>query len=152
MKKSIFLLFALFVALSAVAQEYHAHYQSATEPQTLLPIGYARGYRHEIILPNVNGYTAYKADLHIHTTYSDGSVNVKERVNEAWRDGLDIYAATDHMSIRPVDGKEGQTTPSDVKAKRGAKVTKAVEGALKLADDYGLLVIPGVELTGNALT
>lgn len=152
MKKSIFLLFALFVALSAVAQEYHAHYQSATEPQTLLPIGYARGYRHEIILPNVNGYTAYKADLHIHTTYSDGSVNVKERVNEAWRDGLDIYAATDHMSIRPVEGKEGQTTPSDVKAKRGAKVTKAVEGALKLADDYGLLVIPGVELTGNALT
>ena len=149
MKKSIFLLFALFVALSAVAQEYQTHYQSATEPQTLLPIGATRVARQEIILPNVNGYTAYKADLHIHTTLSDGSVNVKERVNEAWRDGMDIYAATDHMSIRPVEGKEGQTTPSDVKVKRGTKPTKAVEGAIKVAADFGLLVIPGVELTGS---
>ena len=35
---------------------------------------YSRGARTEIILPQVNGYTIYKADLHTHSAFSDGSV------------------------------------------------------------------------------
>ena len=70
------------MTLSAVAQEYQTRYQSVNEPQTLLPEGYVRMSRREVILPNVNGYTPYKADLHIHTTYADGVVNVKGRMED----------------------------------------------------------------------
>lgn len=56
--------------------------------------------RKNIILPQVNGYNCYKADLHTHTIYSDGSVTPTWRVREAWRDGLDIIAITDHLEVR----------------------------------------------------
>ena len=153
MKKVFLIALGLFMTCAAFAQEYHTHYQSVTEPQTLLPIGTApRSTRQEIILPKVNGYNLYSADLHIHTTYSDGVLNVKGRTDEAWRDGLDIIVATDHMSIRPVKDTEGQQTPADVQAKRGTRVAKAVTDVVKMGEKYGLLVIPGVELTGDAKT
>ena len=56
--------------------------------------------RTEIIIPQVNGYNCYKADLHVHTIYSDGEVTPEERVREAWHDGLDILAITDHIETR----------------------------------------------------
>ncbi|MBR1962956.1 MAG: PHP domain-containing protein [Alistipes sp.] len=56
--------------------------------------------RTEIILPQIKGYNSYKADFHIHTIYSDGEVTPRERVREAWYDGLDIIAITDHLEIR----------------------------------------------------
>ena len=56
--------------------------------------------RTEIILPEIDGYTLYKADLHVHSIYSDGEVTPRERVREAWYDGLDIIAITDHLEIR----------------------------------------------------
>ena len=52
--------------------------------------------RTEIILPQVNGYNIYKGDFHTHTMYSDARVSPKGRVMEAWLDGLDIVAITDH--------------------------------------------------------
>lgn len=56
--------------------------------------------RREIILPTIDGYTLYKADFHTHTIYSDGDVTPRQRVREAWYDGLDIVAITDHLEIR----------------------------------------------------
>lgn len=56
--------------------------------------------RTEIILPQVAGYNCYKADLHVHTIYSDGEVTPRQRVREAWYDGLDILAITDHLEAR----------------------------------------------------
>ena len=52
--------------------------------------------RTEIILPQVRGFNCYKADFHIHTAYSDGAASTTGRVDEAWYDGLDIIAITDH--------------------------------------------------------
>ena len=52
--------------------------------------------RTEIIIPEVKGYNVYKGDFHVHTSYSDGTVNPSGRVSEAWLDGLDIIAITDH--------------------------------------------------------
>ena len=52
--------------------------------------------RNEIHIPQVKGYNVYKGDFHVHTTYSDGRVNPAGRVTEAWVDGLDIIAITDH--------------------------------------------------------
>ena len=56
--------------------------------------------RREIILPQIDGYTLYKADFHTHTIYSDGEITPRQRVREAWYDGLDILAITDHLEIR----------------------------------------------------
>jgi len=57
-------------------------------------------HRTEIILPQVKGYNIYKGDFHVHTIYSDGEVTPRERVREAWYDGLDIIAITDHLELR----------------------------------------------------
>ena len=56
--------------------------------------------RTNFILPKVDGLNCYTADLHVHTNYSDGSVSPDERVREAWIDGLDIMAITDHIETR----------------------------------------------------
>ena len=89
MKKSfILLLFASLCVFTADAQK--------KIPHTYRPFGRQATERKEIILPQVNGYNIYKADFHIHTSYSDGRVNPQGRVLEAWYDGLDIIAITDH--------------------------------------------------------
>ena len=56
--------------------------------------------RTEIVLPQVDGLNCYTADLHTHTIYSDGEITPEERVLEAWCDGLDILAMTDHIETR----------------------------------------------------
>ena len=56
--------------------------------------------RQQIIIPQVDGLNCYTADLHAHTFYSDGELSPAERVKEAWCDGLDILAMTDHIETR----------------------------------------------------
>ncbi|MCL2480819.1 MAG: Sb-PDE family phosphodiesterase [Spirochaetaceae bacterium] len=52
-------------------------------------------------IPNLEGYVTLKCDFHIHTVFSDGTVRPEERVNEAYREGLDAIAITDHIESRP---------------------------------------------------
>ena len=56
--------------------------------------------RKNLVLPTVDGLNCYTADLHIHTFFSDGEISPAERVREAWADGLDIIAITDHIETR----------------------------------------------------
>ena len=57
--------------------------------------------RTNIVLPQqVNGYNIYKADFHCHTIYSDGEITPRQRIDEAWQNGLDIIAITDHLEAR----------------------------------------------------
>ena len=56
--------------------------------------------RTNFVLPQVDGLNCYTADLHVHTMFSDGEVSPEERVKEAWIDGLDIIAITDHIETR----------------------------------------------------
>ncbi|MCX6329637.1 MAG: hypothetical protein NTZ85_09025, partial [Bacteroidia bacterium] len=58
-------------------------------------------YRQEILLPNIPGYLTLKCDFHLHTVFSDGVVWPTVRVNEAWEDGLDAIAITDHIEGHP---------------------------------------------------
>ena len=77
--------------------------QSVTTPivgKTAIKLFDNSAKRTEIVLPKVEGYTIYKGDFHVHTIYSDGNVTPRERVMEAWRDGLDIVAITDHLEKR----------------------------------------------------
>ena len=93
--KKIFLLFAFagLCFLTTTAQEP----PKKKIPVSHLTINEATNRRTEIILPQVKGFNCYKADLHVHTSYSDGAVTPAGRVNEAWFDGLDILAITDHL-------------------------------------------------------
>ncbi len=57
--------------------------------------------RHEIALPDIPGYVTLKCDFHIHTMFSDGVVWPTVRIDEAWKDGLDVIALTDHIEGHP---------------------------------------------------
>ncbi len=69
------------------------------------PIGMEEAFRiparHEIALPDIPGYITLKCDFHIHTVFSDGVVWPTVRVDEAWEDGLDAIAITDHIEGNP---------------------------------------------------
>ena len=57
--------------------------------------------RKEINLPDILGYTTLKGDFHMHTVFSDGIVWPTLRVDEAWQEGLDAIAITEHIEHRP---------------------------------------------------
>lgn len=47
------------------------------------------------------GYRVLEADLHVHTTFSDGSLTPFGVVRQAARRGLDVIAVTEHNSVLP---------------------------------------------------
>ena len=94
MKKFIFSLLAL-LPISAIAQY---------NPETLRTPVAQPAQRIEIVLPQVCGYNLYKADLHTHSVYSDGDVTPAFRVREAYFDGLDVIAITEHLEYRRHEG------------------------------------------------
>lgn len=89
--------------------------------------------RKHIALPEIPGYLTLTADLHLHTIFSDGQVLPSTRVVEAWREGLDIISITDHDT-------------SDPEHIVGDK-SKPYEMALRAADQYGIMLIKGSEIT-----
>lgn len=91
--------------------------------------------RQEVVIPDVNGYQVMKGDFHLHTVFSDGNVWPTYRVHEAWRDGLDVISITDHIEYRPYD-----------KYVKGDFNT-SYEIAKSTADNYGLMLIRGTEIT-----
>jgi len=86
-------------------------------------------------LPDIPGYKTLICDFHLHTVFSDGEVWPTVRVDEAWRDGLDAIAITDHLEYLP--HKEDIRTDYN----RSWKI------AQKYALDKNVLVIPGTEIT-----
>ena len=54
-----------------------------------------------IQVPEIEGYLTLKGDFHMHTVFSDGSVWPDTRIDEAWSDGLDVIAITDHDQYHP---------------------------------------------------
>ena len=61
----------------------------------------ASGQRTILNIPDIPGYVTMKCDFHIHTVFSDGNVWPTVRINEAYRDGLDAIAITDHIEYQP---------------------------------------------------
>jgi len=57
--------------------------------------------RGNIAIPDLNGYVTLKCDFHAHTVFSDGLVWPTVRIDEAYREGLDAIAITDHIEYRP---------------------------------------------------
>lgn len=57
--------------------------------------------REMIRIPDIGEYTTLKCDFHMHTVFSDGVVWPTVRVQEAWQEGLDAIAITDHIERNP---------------------------------------------------
>ena len=90
-----FLLAALLLVFGVCA-----HNVTFAGPHTSKVLYNSRPVRTTFVLPQVDGLNCYTADLHVHTMFSDGSITPDERVKEAWIDGLDIMAITDHIETR----------------------------------------------------
>jgi len=65
------------------------------------------------------------ADLHVHTSYSDGALSPFELIVKAKDAGLDIISITDHDTV------------------------DAIDEAVQIGKEFNLEVIPGVELSAN---
>ena len=164
MKKIISVALATVAAISASAQMTYP--DAVNKDINRHSMRYSRGARTEIVLPQVNGYNIYKADIHPHSAFSDGSVLPEYRVKEAWVDGLDVMAVTEHIEYRRQEpkmleylqdyAKKGEeidnwdiiNKPADKKGIR-VDLNYAVTLSQKAAEQYGLLIIPGTEITRN---
>ena len=134
-------------------------------PETLRTPVAQPSQRAEIILPTIDGYNIYKTDLHTHSVYSDGDVTPAFRVREAYYDGLDAIAITEHLEYRRHEGNmlkflKGYTNGKVVKAKNTDLIKHQcpkdgimsdqnypVEEAIRESKKFGILVIPGTEIT-----
>ena len=136
MKRMIPIAGLLALALTASAQE-NIHYQWLDD--------YARNtdmYGNTCMnprcvpVPDIPGYHAYKADLHMHTIFSDALVSPKMRVIEAWMEDLDVLAITDHH-------------PNPRTAYDNGDRNAGFDEAAKSAKQVGLKLIKGFEITGS---
>jgi len=93
------------------------------------------GQRKILNLPDLPGYLTLKCDFHMHTVFSDGNVWPTVRVGEAYRDGLDAIAITDHLEYNPKE----DFIPVDHNA--------AWKIAEETASDYNLILVHGAEIT-----
>ena len=80
-------------------------------------------------------------ELHAHTTWSDGALSVRELCDLYGRHGFDVLAITDHTAPRAY-----------VQADQfAAYLAEIDEEAARARRHYDLLVLPGLELTHDAL-
>lgn len=91
--------------------------------------------RKEIDIPDILGYQTLKCDLHMHTVFSDGDVWPTVRVQEAWQEGLDVIAITDHIEYLP------HSQDISTNHNRGFEIAEP------LANQLELLLIHGTEIT-----
>ena len=88
-----------------------------------------------INIPDLEGYVTLKCDFHIHTVFSDGMVWPTIRIDEAYREGLDAIAITDHIEYRP--------HRADIPSSHN----RSYEIAKPRAEERGIILIRGGEIT-----
>lgn len=91
--------------------------------------------RNEIGIPDIPGYHVLRFDFHMHTVFSDGKVWPTIRAAEAWREGLDGIAITDHLEYFPYK--------DDIPA----NFNRSYEIARPSAESLGLFFFRGAEIT-----
>lgn len=91
--------------------------------------------RKQLLIPDIGEYITLKCDLHMHTVFSDGLVWPTIRVQEAWKEGLDAIAITDHIEYQP----HADDIPSNH--------NRAHEIAADRAEQGNILLVKGSEIT-----
>ncbi len=103
-----------------------------------LPLDENRRERERTILqvPDINGFKTLKCDLHMHTIFSDGLVWPTIRVQEAWQEGLDVIAITDHLEYQkhkdhipvnhnaPYETAKASAAMANIVLVRGSEITR----------------------------
>jgi 3',5'-nucleoside bisphosphate phosphatase len=91
--------------------------------------------RRPLRIPDVPGFLTLRCDFHTHTVFSDGKVWPDIRSEEAWREGYDALAITDHVEYQPhrKDLPTNHERPWEIAAAHGEKL--------------GVIVIRGSEIT-----
>ncbi len=93
-------------------------------------------------------------DFHIHTKYSDGSVNLSRTVDLFGQAGFDVIAITDHVVNGDNSyGKLAHRFRLSVRADNfDSYLSHIREEAERAWNKYQMLVIPGVEISKNHLS
>jgi len=91
--------------------------------------------RTAVNIPDVPDFITLKCDFHIHTVFSDGNVWPTVRSEEAWREGLDAIAITDHIEYQPH------------KADVSTNHNRSYEIARGTGNDLDVIVVKGSEIT-----
>jgi predicted metal-dependent phosphoesterase TrpH len=93
-------------------------------------------------------------DFHIHTKYSDGSVELRRTVDLFGQAGFDVIAITDHVVNGDNSfGKLAHRFRFSVKEDNFEEYMSCVRQEAERAwDKYGMLIIPGVEISKNHLS
>lgn len=125
-------LFAFLIAATVVST---VSAQLKNEDVVELPQMNGGNTRNLIRIPSVDGLLPLKCDFHIHTVFSDGAVWPSFRVKEAWMDGLDAIAITDHIEYLP----NREVLKGDF--------NESYNIAKKAADDMGFILIKGIEIS-----
>lgn len=94
-----------------------------------------KAVRKIVSVPDIDGYMTLKCDFHMHTVFADAQVSPTGRVREAWQDGLDVIAMTEHIAVHKSPG---------IKLK---DYNLPINQAVKEGKKWGLMVVPGVEIT-----
>lgn len=119
-RRSVAVLLALALVATAVAVSVEARDLRVRRP---------------LRIPDVPGYLTLRCDFHTHTVFSDGKVWPDIRSEEAWREGYDAIAITDHVEYQPhrKDLPTNHERPWEIAAPHGEKL--------------GLVVVRGSEIT-----
>ncbi len=93
-------------------------------------------------------------DFHIHTRYSDGSIDLKRTVDIFGQAGFDVIAITDHVvNGDTLLGKLAHRFKYSVTEDNFDDYMSHIKQEAKRAwDKYEMLVIPGVEITKNHIS
>jgi predicted metal-dependent phosphoesterase TrpH len=99
-------------------------------------------------------YMMLLCDFHIHTTYSDGSVELRRTIDLFGQAGFDVIAITDHVADGDNSiGKFAQRFNLSVREDNFSEYMEHIKReAARAWDKYGMLVIPGVEISKNHLS
>ena len=92
-------------------------------------------FRRIINIPDIPGYLTLKCDFHMHTVFSDGIVWPTVRVQEAYLEGLDVIAISDHDDYAPHQPDIAINFPRPYEIARPA------------ANTAGIILIPGLEIS-----
>ncbi len=106
---------------------------------TILGQDHSHQSSRKLSFPDIPGYKSIKADLHIHTVFSDGDVWPNIRVMEALRDDLDAISLTEHLEYQP----HNEDIPHPNR-------NRSYEIALAEAKEHDLLIVHGSEITRSA--
>lgn len=126
-KSSIIILNLMIWGLNGTAQNVNRAFQN----------DYAMNQGRKVLcIPDIPGYQTLKGDFHIHTVFSDGHIWPDFRIVEAWTEGLDVIAITDHI--------EYQSHTMDIPAD---DLNSGYERAKIKANNLNILLVPGAEIS-----